>query len=239
MNRRTFLVTGVMAAAGSAAGLRAAPARPRPSRAQLAWQRDEIALFFHFGVNTFSNREWGDGKEDPATFNPSQLDASQWAAAARAAGARSAILTAKHHDGFCLWPTKTTTHSVATRPWRSGRGDVVREFVDACRAEGLKPGLYLSPWDRHEPCYGDSPRYNDFYCAQLTELLTGYGPIHEVWFDGAPGAKDPKGVGANGQRQKYDWTRFWQLVRKLQPKAVMFSDAGPDIRWIGTENGMA
>ena len=231
MNRRTFLVTGAMAAAGSAAGLRAAPARPRPSRAQLAWQRDEFALFFHFGVNTFSNREWGDGKEDPATFNPSQLDASQWAAAARAAGARSAILTAKHHDGFCLWPTKTTTHSVAKSPWRDGHGDVVREFVDACRAERLRPGLYLSPWDRNSPVYGDSPRYNDLYCDQLTELLTRYGPLAEVWFDGA------NGEGPNGKKQVYDWPRVWALVRKLQPEAIMFSDAGPDVRWCGNEKG--
>jgi len=231
MNRRTFLVTGAMAAAGFATGLRAAPPRPRPSRAQLAWQRDELALFFHFGVNTFSNREWGDGKEDPATFNPSQLDASQWAAAARAAGARSAILTAKHHDGFCLWPTKTTTHSVAKSPWRDGHGDVVREFVDACRAERLRPGLYLSPWDRNSPVYGDSPRYNDLYCDQLTELLTRYGPLAEVWFDGA------NGEGPNGKKQAYDWPRVWALVRKLQPEAIMFSDAGPDVRWCGNEKG--
>ncbi len=231
MNRRTFLVTGAMAAAGSAAGLRAAPPRPRPSRAQLAWQRDELALFFHFGVNTFTNREWGDGKEDPATFNPSQLDASQWAAAARAAGARAAILTAKHHDGFCLWPTKTTTHSVAKSPWRDGHGDVVREFVDACRAERLRPGLYLSPWDRNSPVYGDSPRYNDLYCDQLTELLTRYGPLAEVWFDGA------NGEGPNGKKQAYDWPRVWALVRKLQPEAIMFSDAGPDVRWCGNEKG--
>jgi len=220
-----------MAAAESASVLRAAPARPRPSRAQLAWQRDEIALFFHFGVNTFSNREWGDGKEAPATFNPSQLDASQWAAAARAAGARAAILTAKHHDGFCLWPTRTTTHSVAKSPWRDGHGDVVREFVDACRAERLRPGLYLSPWDRNSPVYGDSPRYNDLYCDQLTELLTRYGPLAEVWFDGA------NGEGPNGKKQVYDWPRVWALVRKLQPEAIMFSDAGPDVRWCGNEKG--
>src|SRR5262245_39832446 len=167
--------------------------RPTPSAAQLEWQRDELAMFLHFGVNTFSDREWGDGKEDPAMFAPAALDARAWARIARAAGFRAMILTAKHHDGFCLWPTKTTTHSVASSPWRGGRGDLVREFVDACRAEGLKPGLYLSPWDRHEPRYGDSEKYNDFYCDQLTELLTRYGQIHEVWFDGAPGLKDPKG----------------------------------------------
>ncbi len=209
------------------------PPRPVPSRAQLEWQRDEVALFLHFGVNTFTNREWGDGREDPGIFAPARLDARQWARAARAGGCRAMILTAKHHDGFCLWPTKTTDHSVKRSPWRGGQGDVVREFVDACRAEGLKRGLYLSPWDRHEPSYGDSPRYNDLYCDQLTELLTRYGPIHEVWFDGA------NGEGPNGRRQQYDWPRVWGLVRKLQPDAVMFSDAGPDVRWIGNERGVA
>ena len=206
---------------------------PRPSAAQLAWQRDELAMFIHFGMNTFTDREWGDGTEDPQRFNPAALDARQWARTARAAGFRSMILTAKHHDGFCLWPTRTTAHSVAASPFRGGHGDVVREFVEACRAEGLKPGLYLSPWDRHEPRYGDSPAYNDFYSAQLTELLTQYGVIHEVWFDGA------NGEGPDGRRQQYDWPRTWSTVRRLQPQAVMFSDAGPDVRWIGNERGAA
>jgi alpha-L-fucosidase len=229
-SRRGFL------AAGSAAwlvphGFRAR--RPVPSRAQLEWQRDELALFLHFGVNTFSDREWGDGTEDPASFAPTALDARQWARAAKVGGFRTLILTAKHHDGFCLWPSRTTRHSVASSPWRGGKGDVVREFTDACRAEGLKAGLYLSPWDRNNPAYGDSPRYNDLYCDQLTELLTAYGPLHEVWFDGA------NGEGPNGKRQVYDWPRFWGLVRRLQPRAVQFSDAGPDIRWIGNERGVA
>ena len=143
------------------------------------------------------------------------------------------ILTAKHHDGFCLWPTATTTHSVVSSPWRGGQGDLVREFVEACRAEGLKVGLYLSPWDQNHPTYGDSPRYTAVYEAQLTELLTRYGAIHEVWFDGA------NGEGPNGKRQVYDWPRTWALVRRLQPEAVMFSDAGPDVRWIGNERGVA
>jgi alpha-L-fucosidase len=184
-------------------------------------------------VNTFSDREWGDGTEDPASFAPTALDARQWARAAKVGGFRTLILTAKHHDGFCLWPSRTTRHSVASSPWRGGKGDVVREFTDACRAEGLKAGLYLSPWDRNNPAYGDSPRYNDLYCDQLTELLTAYGPLHEVWFDGA------NGEGPNGKRQVYDWPRFWGLVRRLQPRAVQFSDAGPDIRWIGNERGVA
>ena len=233
MTRREFLATTALAAASRRAWLRATATRPTPSPSQLAWQQDELALFLHFGVNTFTDREWGNGREDPAIFAPSRLDARQWARAAKAGGFRAMILTAKHHDGFCLWPTKTTTHSVASSPFREGRGDVVGEFVNACRAEGLKTGLYLSPWDRHEPRYGDSPRYNDFYCDQLTELLTQYGPINEVWFDGA------NGEGPNGKKQEYDWARTWALVRKLQPEAVMFSDAGPDVRWIGNERGVA
>ncbi|HSA54742.1 MAG TPA: alpha-L-fucosidase [Gemmatimonadaceae bacterium] len=207
--------------------------RPAPTPSQLLWQRDELALFLHFGVNTFTDREWGDGRESPAIFAPARLDARQWARVARECGFRAMVLTAKHHDGFCLWPSRTTTHSVASSPWREGRGDVVREFVDACRAEQLRVGLYCSPWDRHEPSYGDSPRYNDLYAAQLTELLTQYGPVHEVWFDGA------NGEGPNGRRQEYDWPRVWGLVRRLQPDAVIFSDAGPDVRWIGNERGVA
>jgi len=207
--------------------------RPRPTPAQLAWQRDEFALFLHFGVNTFTDREWGDGKEDPKIFNPAVLDARQWARVAREAGARAVILTAKHHDGFCLWPTKTTAHSVASSPWRDGGGDVVRECADAARAEGLRVGLYCSPWDRNAAVYGDSPRYNDLYIAQLTELLTQYGDIAEVWFDGA------NGEGPNGKKQTYDWPRIWGTVRRLQPNAVIFSDAGPDVRWIGNETGSA
>ncbi|HEX9564636.1 MAG TPA: alpha-L-fucosidase [Gemmatimonadaceae bacterium] len=209
------------------------PSRAMPSPSQLEWQRDELALFLHFGVNTFTNREWGDGTENPSIFNPGRLDTAQWARVARECGFRTMVLTAKHHDGFCLWPTRTTRHSVASSPFRAGRGDVVREMVDACRTEGLKVGLYCSPWDRHEPSYGDSPRYNDLFCDQLTELLTQYGPVHEVWFDGA------NGEGPNGRRQEYDWPRFWSLVRRLQPDAVMFSDAGPDVRWIGNETGVA
>ncbi len=239
LSRRGFVA---MAAAGVLGGsltplggwLPGGPAaRPRPSPAQLAWQRDELALFLHFGVNTFTDKEWGDGTESPSIFRPTKLDARQWARAAKAGGFRAMILTAKHHDGFCLWPTATTRHSVASSPWRGGHGDVVRDFVNACRAEGLKAGLYCSPWDRNAPSYGDSPRYNDLYCAQLTELLTRYGPISEVWFDGA------NGEGPNGKHQVYDWPRFWALVRKLQPGAVIFSDAGPDVRWIGNERGVA
>jgi alpha-L-fucosidase len=247
-DRRTFLAAAgaalgrpfLAAAGGPASGTGASAgraivqaARPVPLPAQLVWQRDELALFLHFGINTFTDREWGEGDEDPRLFAPSALGARQWARAARAAGFRALILTAKHHDGFCLWPSRTTAHSVASSPWRSGGGDVVREFVDACRAEGLRAGLYCSPWDRNAPSYGDSPRYNALYREQLSELLTRYGPIHEVWFDGA------NGEGPNGRRQQYDWPRVWSLVRRLQPNAVMFSDAGPDVRWIGNERGVA
>ncbi len=154
MDRRSFLAVGAAALAGGCVIRRPVgipPARPRPSRAQLEWQREELALFLHFGVNTFTDREWGDGREDPAIFTPSALDTAQWARAARGGGFRTMILTAKHHDGFCLWPTATTRHSVASSSFRGGSGDVVHEFVDACRASGLRPGLYLSPWDRNHP----------------------------------------------------------------------------------------
>lgn len=209
------------------------PFGPLPSAAQLAWQRMETNLFVHFGMNTFTDREWGDGSESPERFNPPALDCRQWARAARTGGFKTVILTAKHHDGFCLWPTKTTAHSVRSSPWRGGEGDVVREFVDAMRGEGLGVGIYLSPWDRNAPCYGDSPAYNDFYCEQLTELLTGYGPLVEVWFDGACAE------GPNGRRQEYDWARFFGLVKRLQPGAVTFGDGGTDVRWVGNERGYA
>ena len=233
MRRRDFVAASLAVMGPSRLHGSMLPARPVPSPQQLAWQRAELALFVHFGINTFTGREWGEGREDPQLFAPTGLDARQWARSARAAGFRSMILTAKHHDGFCLWPTRYTEHSVRSSPWRGGRGDVVQEFTDACRVEGLGAGLYLSPWDRHEPAYGDSERYNGFYCDQLTELLTQYGSITEVWFDGA------NGEGPNGKRQVYDWPRFQRVVRTLQPQALMFSDAGPDIRWIGNERGVA
>ena len=232
MHRRSLLI-GAAFAASAARARRWLPARPLPTPSQLAWQHDERALFVHFTVNTFTGREWGDGSESPRIFNPSALDPRQWTRIARSAGFRTVILTAKHHDGFCLWPSRLTTHTVASSPWKEGRGDVVRELADACRADGLGLGLYLSPWDRHEPSYGDSPRYNDFYIGQLNELLTRYGKVTEVWFDGA------NGEGPNGRRQVYDWPRIHRTVRALQPEAVIFSDAGPDIRWIGNEKGIA
>lgn len=201
-----------------------------PSPRQVAWQRLEFYGFAHFGVNTFTNREWGEGTEDPAIFNPTDLDARQWVQAFKAAGMRGLILTAKHHDGFCLWPSAHTRHSVASSPWRGGKGDVVAEVAAACREGGLAFGVYLSPWDRHEPRYGDSPAYNAFYLAQLRELLTGYGPLFSVWFDGACGE------GPNGKRQVYDWERYYALIRELQPDAAI-SIMGPDVRWVGNEAG--
>jgi len=239
MKRRELIATGMagmtMPVWKRLPGVRLAvqPSSARPSRSQLAWQDAELGMFFHFGVNTFSDREWGDGKESPASFNPTALDARQWVRAAQSAGCKYVVLTAKHHDGFCLWPTRTTDHSVKSSPWRGGEGDVVRELADAAQAAGLGLGVYLSPWDRNAASYGSGEGYNDFYNAQLTELLTNYGRITEVWFDGA------NGEGPNGKRQRYDWPRIHATVRRLQPDAVMFSDAGPDIRWIGNERGTA
>ena len=201
-----------------------------PTANQLAWQEMEFIAFAHFGMNTFTDREWGEGTESPALFNPTDFDARQWAGSLKGAGMKMLILTAKHHDGFCLWPSRYTDHSVKSSPWRGGRGDVVREVVDACREAGLKVGIYLSPWDRHEPTYGDSPAYNEHFRNQLRELLSNYGEIAEVWFDGACGE------GPNGKRQEYDWPSYYRVVRELQPRAVIFG-MGPDIRWVGTESG--
>ena len=200
-----------------------------PSARQLRWQKLELTAFFHFGVNTFTNREWGTGKEDPKIFNPKNLNANQWVQVAKDAGFKQVILTAKHHDGFCLWPTKTTEHSVKKSPWKNGKGDVVREVADACKKENMGFGVYLSPWDRNSSFYG-TDEYNDFFVKQLTELLTNYGRIDEVWFDGA------NGEGPNGKKQVYDFNRWYQLIRKLQPAAVI-AIMGPDVRWVGTETG--
>ncbi|WP_285042819.1 alpha-L-fucosidase [Plantibacter sp. LMC-P-059a] len=201
-----------------------------PSPRQLAWQGMEFYGFIHFGVNTMTDREWGDGTESPAVFDPSGVDAEQWVAAAKSAGMRGLILTCKHHDGFALWPTAVSDHSVASSPWRDGGGDLVAEVADACRAAGLAFGVYLSPWDRAEPSYGSGDAYDDFFVAQLTELLTGYGELFSVWFDGA------NGEGPNGKKQLYDWDRYYAVVRELQPNAAI-SVCGPDVRWCGNEAG--
>lgn len=200
----------------------------KPSPQQLAWQDLELGMFCHFGINTFCDQEWGEGTDSPELFNPTEFDARQWTRTAKRAGFKYLVLTAKHHDGFCLWPTKTTDYSVKSSPWKNGQGDVVREVADACREEGLKFGLYLSPWDRHEPCYPDKEAYDDFYAEQLTELLTGYGPLVEVWFDGA-----------GSQGREYDWPRIIGLVDQYQPEAMVFNMGRPMIRWVGNEDGVA
>lgn len=202
-----------------------------PTANQTEWQNLGLTAFLHFGVNTFTDREWGDGTEDPAVFNPTELDAEQWVKTLKDAGFRLVILTAKHHDGFCLWPTKTTDHSVAASPWRDGKGDVVAELRRACDKYGMKLGLYLSPWDRNSQKYGDSPAYNNQFVAQLTELLSNYGKVDEVWFDGACAE------GPNGKRQEYDWLRFRKVMETLQPDAVL-AITGDDVRWVGNEGGV-
>lgn len=200
-----------------------------PSGRQLAWQKMEFTCFICYGINTFTDKEWGTGKEDPRLFNPTALDASQWVRTAKQAGMKQVLLTCKHHDGFCLWPSRYTRFSVASSPWKNGKGDLVREVAEACRKEGLKFGVYLSPWDMNHPDYG-TEAYNDYFVKQLEELLTQYGPIAEVWFDGACGE------GPDGKKQRYDFERYYQTIRRLQPQAVI-AVMGPDIRWVGTESG--
>ncbi len=208
------------------------PILPVPSPRQLEWQQREYYAFVHFGPNTFSGKEWGQGTEDPNLFNPTDLDCRQWVRTFKAAGMKGVILVVKHHDGFCMWPSKFSTHTVAQSKWKSGKGDVLRELSDACKAEHMALGVYLSPWDRNHPSYG-TPAYNQVFVNMLHEVLTNYGPIFEVWFDGA------NGEGPNGKKQVYDWPLFIKTVRDCQPNAVIFSDAGPDIRWVGNEGGQA
>ncbi|MCU0407796.1 MAG: alpha-L-fucosidase [Bacteroidales bacterium] len=217
------------------------PFGPLPSERQLAWHQLEYYMFVHFTVNTFTDKEWGYGDESPSIFNPSQLDCMQWAKVAKDAGMKGIIITAKHHDGFCLWPSEYTEHSVKKSPWKQGKGDMLAELRKACDAYGLKMGVYLSPWDRNSSVYGTAD-YLAYYRKQLRELLTKYGDIFEVWFDGANGGDGYYG-GARELRKidnktYYDWPNTHAIVRELQPGAVMFSDAGPDIRWVGNESGM-
>jgi alpha-L-fucosidase len=200
-----------------------------PSARQLRWQQLELTAFFHFGINTFTNHEWGNGKEDIGLFNPKDLDSRQWIRSVKDAGIKQVIITAKHHDGFCLWPSKYTDHCVKNTPWKNGKGDVVKEVAEACREYGIGFGVYLSPWDRNSAYYG-SERYNRYFMDQLTELLTNYGTVNEVWFDGA------NGEGPNGKKQEYDFNAWYHLIRKLQPSAVI-AIMGPDVRWVGTESG--
>jgi hypothetical protein len=201
-----------------------------PSERQLTYEKMEFFCFIHFTVNTFTGSEWGDGKEDVSIFNPTELDARQWVKSAKDAGMKGLILTCKHHDGFCLWPSKYTEHSVKNSPYKNGNGDIVREVSEACKEFGIKFGIYLSPWDRNNSSYGKGKEYDDYYVNQLTELLTEYGELYTIWLDGACGE------GANGKIQKYDWNRYYKVMRELQPNAVI-SISGPDVRWCGNEAG--
>ncbi len=203
-----------------------------PSQKQMDWQKLEYYMFVHFGPNTFTDVEWGDGKEDPNVFNPTNLDCRQWAKTAKDAGMKGIILTTKHHDGFCLFPSKYSTHTVRESSWRNGNGDVVKELSDACKEYGIKFGVYLSPWDRNHPAYG-TPEYNQIFANTLSEVLSNYGDVFEQWLDGANGAKEGE------KKQVYDWTLFNSTIYRNQPKIVIFSDVGPDCRWMGNEKGIA
>jgi len=218
------------------------PVLPIPSAAQMQWHEMEMNAFIHFTTNTFTDKEWGYGDESPSIFNPSQLNAEQWAKVLKETGFKTMILTCKHHDGFCLWPSKYTEHSVKSSPFKNGKGDVVKEASHAARKYGLKFGIYLSPWDRNRADYGQ-PSYVNYYRNQLKELFTNYGPVFEMWFDGANGGDGYYG-GAKEKRRingatYYDWPTTLQMVRKMQPNVIFFSDAGPGVRWVGNERGIA
>jgi len=241
-HRRAALVPFLLALASVAAVEPPAPYGPIPSARQLEWQRMEVVGFAHFTVNTFTDREWGNGDEDEKVFAPTDFDADQIARTFREGGLEELVLTCKHHDGFCLWPSKYTEHSVKNSGWKEGKGDVVKALSDACRRNGIKFGIYLSPWDRNSRDYG-RPEYLTYYRNQLRELLSSYGTISEVWFDGANGGDGYYG-GARERRSidnrsYYDWANTWKIIRELQPGACMFSDGGPDIRWVGNERGIA
>lgn len=219
-----------------------APIGPVPSESQLAWHEMETNAFIHFTTNTFTDKEWGYGDESPKIFNPSDFDPTQWITTLKDAGFKGVILTCKHHDGFCLWPSQYTEHSVKHSPFQNGKGDVVKAVADACRAAGLKFGVYLSPWDRNRADYG-TPEYITYYRNQLKELFTAYGPVFEMWFDGANGGDGYYG-GAKEQRKidgarYYDWPTTLNMVREMEPGVLFFSDAGPGVRWVGNERGMA
>ncbi len=215
---------------------------PVPSEAQLQWHEMETNAFIHFTTNTFTDLEWGNGDESPAMFNPTNIDVSQWISTLKDAGFKGVILTCKHHDGFCLWPSKFTEHSVKNSPYKKGQGDIVKEVSEACKVHGLKFGVYLSPWDRNHAEYGRAP-YIDYYRNQLKEIFTSYGPVFEMWFDGANGGTGYYG-GANEKRsingsRYYDWPTTLNIVREMEPNVIFFSDAGPGVRWVGNERGEA
>lgn len=235
-------MTILMAASSAYSATPPEPFGPVPSPRQLRWHDLEVYGFVHFTVNTFTDKEWGYGDEPETVFNPTDFDADQIARTAKEGGMRGLILTCKHHDGFCLWPSKYSEHSVKNSPWKNGQGDVVRELSDACRKNGILFGVYLSPWDRNHKDYS-RPEYITYYRNQLRELLTNYGPIFEMWFDGANGGDGYYGgeraTRRIDNRTYYDWDNTWKIVRELQPDASMFSDGGPDCRWVGNEAGFA
>ena len=233
MINRVFIRSLIAIVPALILGCKPRPYGPVPSEAQLRWQEMEYNMFVHFGPNTFTGLEWGQGNEAEDIFHPTALDCRQWAATAKAAGMKGIIITAKHHDGFCLWPNPESLHTVARSSWRGGQGDVLKDLSEACREYGLKFGVYISPWDRNDPAYG-SPAYNEKYIRTLQSVHDGrYGPVFEQWFDGACGE------GPNGKRQEYDWPAFHEAVWALSPDAILFSDVGPGCRWMGNERGVA
>jgi alpha-L-fucosidase len=213
------------------AGSSQAFVEPLPGKKQLDWQSRPFYLFMHFGPNTFTDLEWGKGTEKEEVFHPAALDCRQWCRIAKAAGARGIVITAKHHDGFCLWPSAYSKHTVAQSSWRNGKGDVLKELAAACREYGLSMGVYLSPWDRNHPDYG-TPAYNEVFIHMMNEVVRNYGPFFEFWWDGA------NGEGPNGKKQVYDWHAFEATLREIAPNTMVFSDIGPDMRWVGNENGI-
>lgn len=236
MNRLTLTAAALAIVAATSCekgtSLPPEPFGPTPTTRQLEWQKMELNMFAHFGPNTFTGREWGLGTEAEDVFNPTDMDCSQWTSIAKAAGFKGIIITGKHHDGFCLWPNPVCEHTVAKSPWKDGKGDVLKELSEACAKDGVKFGVYISPWDRNDPTYGTAA-YNEVYAKTLESALGSYGEIFEQWFDGA------NGEGPNGKKQEYDWPLFNGTVRRLQPNAVIFSDIGPDCRWVGNERGSA
>ena len=246
MKKHSTLVAAILAISGSLTGCQEVkspePVLPIPQEKQVNWQKMETYAFVHFGLNTFNDREWGYGDSDPKTFNPARLDCEQWVQTFVNSGMKGVILTAKHHDGFCLWPTQLTEYCIRNTPYKDGKGDIVRELSDACKQYGIKFAVYLSPWDRHQANYG-TPEYVDYFYKQLHELLTNYGDVFEIWFDGANGgdgwyggAKDARTI---DRKTYYDYPRAYKMIDELQPQAVIFSDGGPGCRWVGNENGFA
>ena len=230
--KKLLFASFVIFLSGLAAAQSVKPFGPVPSVRQLQWSNMEFYLFIHFGPNTFTDLEWGKGTEKEGVFHPTAMDCRQWCRIAKAAGAKGIIITAKHHDGFCLWPSKYSTHTVAQSSWENGQGDVLRSLSEACREYGLKMGVYLSPWDRNHPAYG-TPGYNTVFVNMMKEVVSRYGPFFEFWWDGA------NGEGPNGKKQVYDWELFQKTLRSVAPHTAVFSDIGPDIRWVGNEKGIA